>query len=220
MNSADLDTFNNYEAENLFSDTDPDGLAWDPNISLEGSSSPSDFWTDAGVNNINDIAAGGGGSGGSCVSSLFQTSLSTDGLQARSSAGQCTNSLDNSNSGSTTNSDQQMNNVFGNVYGDVQPNQNICPPQRFGLRQLPVCDSGSHDDVEEDLVYWTITLKDVTPCMYTSLLLLCVSSSVCLCLHFGTVSSVFVDGVSYLGRMKARSVNFAQFHFIHRYIVY
>lgn len=242
--SADLDTLNNHEAENLFSDTlfsdtDPAGLAWDPNISLEGSSSPSDFWTDVGVNNNNDIADGGGGSGGRCLSSLFQNSLSTDGLQARSSPDQCTDPNGNSNPGSTTstspttNSDQELMNVFenGNSAGDIKPDLTLCPYERFGIRQLPVCDSGSHDDVEEvddshdydvveDDVDWIINLKDVTPCMYTSLLLLCVSNSVCLCLHFGTVFSVFVDGVSYLGRMKARYVYFAQFYFSRRYIIY
>lgn len=176
-NSADLNTFSNHEAENLFSDTDPDGLAWNSNtgISLEGSSPPFDFMADADIINNNVIAAAGGG-GGCLSASLFQTSLSTDGLQARSSPKQC----DNPNSGSATTTsptaNPEMKIINGVPASDIEPDDDMCPFQRFGLRKMAVCDSGLHGDVEEDIVFGTLTLTGVTPCMYTFwFLLFCVS---------------------------------------------
>lgn len=171
--SADLETFDNHGADNLFSDTDPDGLAWDPKINLEGSSPSFDFLADAGVNNNNDIAGGGGGGGG-CLSSSFQNFLSTDGLQARSSPTQCPNPLDNSNPGSTTttppatNLDPKILPLFeGGFPGSgIEPDENMCPSQRFGLRQLALCDSGSHNDIDQDRALWTISLRNPTPCTY------------------------------------------------------
>ena len=177
--SADLDIFDNHEADNLFSDTNPDSLVWDPNISLDGSPTPISLLADVGVNNDDDIvASSGGGGGGGCLSSSLENPLAIDGIQARS-PGQCVNPLDSSNSGpttttttTTTNQDKKSMSVFENGFpgNGVQPDPNICPWQHYQYRQLPLCDSGSHGDVEQDNVLWTITLKHATPCMYCFLI--------------------------------------------------
>lgn len=174
--SANLDIFDNQEADNLFSDTNPDSLKWDSNISLDGSSTPISFLAEASVNNDDDIVAGGVGGGG-CLSSSLQNTLAIGGIQARSPE-QCVNPLDNSDSGpttttTTTNSpDKKSMNFFENGFpgNGVRPDPDICPWQHYQYRQLPLCDSGSHDDVEQDNVLWTISLKHARPCMYCFLI--------------------------------------------------
>lgn len=173
--TAGLDIFNNPESNsplNLFSDPDRNGLAWDPNTVLDDSF-PLDVLIDAGVDN---------GDATACLSSSFGNPLTTNELQARSPM-LCPNTLESPGSDPTT-TDPSTNNKpadidkfvprtkFPQSYSKtpvrgVEPNLRLCPFERYGFRQLPICDSGWLSEILPDM-YDIVDLKWARMCKYGS----------------------------------------------------
>lgn len=169
LDVSELNIFDNDEANpsfNLFSDATSDNLAWDPDSSLEGSL-PVNFLADAYISD-DSLAA--------CLSPSTSSSrsfLATDELlQARSSA-QCPNPLDDSlNSGSITTPSTPttirpksgIRRLERKTPIDIGSDTSVCPFERYGLRPLPLCDSGFPSDVMQDDEFWIIDLREPRPC--------------------------------------------------------
>lgn len=171
--AAILDIFNNPEPDpslNLFSDLDSNGLTLDSNTILDDSF-PLDVLTDAGVDN---------GDAATCLPFSFIDPLTTDELQTRSPI-QCPNPLESPGSDATTtdpsanynraNNNKYVPNIkFPQSYKKtrfraVEPDPRLCPFERYGPRQLPICDSGWLEEIiprEDDI----IDLKWARICMY------------------------------------------------------
>ena len=153
--------FNDHQANpaldsDLFSNTDPD------NTNLEDFSSSTNLLTDARVDN--DSAA-------PCISSSSPITPLKDNLQARSPS-LCPNPLDTLDPDFLTtpwplpNDPNARGSEGENPIYFIGPHSYLCPSEQFGLRSIPVCDSGSHDDIVQDDDIWVIDLINPSVCMY------------------------------------------------------
>ena len=155
-------------SDNLFSDSNPDGLAQFSSIDDADFFSADDFISADIIKNGADPA---------CLSFSSEPLSDPSELQIRP-PGQCVNPLEKQDSDTFTapgSNDRQSNGdslpnfytrIFKTPVRGAKLDTHLCPFERYGPRPHPLCDSGSSYDVIQDDVYWITDLRDAWICMY------------------------------------------------------